>query len=127
MEVMAGVRRTRAVSLLPEHQPVGAQYVVETVTPDPELTAEILTAQRQKLTAPRTGQPVIGTNPAAVHHDARHKYAVLRVSFHMLVIAITAYAKQSTERRLGVATANTAFLRQAINYLATDFFLIGML
>ena len=45
----------------------------------------------------------------------------------MLVEAVAADAKQFTESRLGIVTTRTIFLRQALNYLAPDFFLIGRL
>ena len=93
MEVVARVRRTGTVLPLAEHQPIGTQHIVEAVTADLELVAEILTAQGTQLAAAALRQPVLRPHPATVHHNARHKYAELRITLLMLVIAVSTDAK----------------------------------
>ena len=82
-----------AVLPLAEHQPIGAQHVVEAVTANLELVAEILTAQGAQLAAAALRQAILRTQPATVHHDARHQDSKLSLTLLMLVIAVTTDAK----------------------------------
>ena len=59
MEVMARVCRAGTILFLAQHQAIGAQNVVETVTANLELVPKILTAQYQKFPTACLWQTVI--------------------------------------------------------------------
>ena len=107
---MARVRRPGAVLPLAKHQAVGSKYVVEAVPANLELITEVFLAQGQQLAAATLRQAILRSQPAAVHHDARHEYTELFITLLMLVIAVTANAKQFTESRLGVMATRAVLL-----------------
>ena len=121
--VVVGVRRPRPISLPAQHQPVGPQNVVEAVAPKGKLHAEVLPAKVQKLAAAGLRQVVRSTDVMAVEHYARDEDGLLVFLLVMLVVAPSGYAKQSAERRNLV---DIHLHCQGRNYLAPDFFRMGM-
>ena len=59
----------------------------------------------------------------AVQHDARYEDALLGYFVHMLVESLSCYAKQLTQ---GTHLVGACLLCQESNYLASEFFRIGM-
>ena len=121
-ELVMRESRSDTILFLPKHHTVGAKYIVETVSPNREPITEVLAAEHEQFTAAGLGKTVLRTHPAAIHYNAGNQDTILRIFLNMLVITIAADAKQSAEGCLTIAP-----LRQALNYLAPDFFLIGKL
>lgn len=120
---MVGVRGPRAELLLPEHEAIGPEHSVETVSPKGELLAKVLTAKLKQLTATGLGKVVRRAYVLAIQHNARYQYRLLGYFLHMLVESLSCYAKQLTQ---GTHLIGTLLLCQECNYLASEFFLIGM-
>ena len=85
--VVVGVRRPGLAALPAQHQPVGAENVVEAVAAKRELHAEKQSAKLQKLTAASLRKIVRGTDMVAVKHHARDEDGFLVLLLVMLVVA----------------------------------------
>lgn len=122
VEGMTRIRRA-GTSAVAHHQSVETEHIEALVTADGHLPAEALHAKRVQLAHSRTGKLVL-TDPAAIQDDAGTEHVKLRLDVLMTVITLSADAKKITEEGDGVATFP---LRQGPDYLASDFFRMGIL
>ena len=120
---MSGVCCAWVVLLLAKHHAVGTQYVIESVASQSEFHAEVLLAQDKQLTAACLRQIVRGSDILAVPYYARDQNVLLIGLLLMFVVSLSCYAKQLTQ---GIHLIDANLLCQECNYLASEFFLIGM-
>ena len=107
-------------------KPVGTEYFVALVAPDGELLSEMPTAELVELAHARLGHVL--ENLTGVQHDAAAQYVNLQAAVGVFVVALSAYAKVIAEEGgRGFGAFAVLPLRQGPDYLAPDFFRMGML